>query len=188
MRMENIMSDSEINAVLEFWFIESKPQDWFQKNPEYDADITKRFSGLHLDVFENHRSHWRNTPKGCLAEIIVLDQFPRNMFRDTPQAFASDARARDCLAHTLAHGYDKQMTQTERNFAYLPLEHSESIVDQEKSIELFTKNGDANTLEYALKHKVIIERFGRFPHRNKILDRKPTALEIGFLTEPGSSF
>lgn len=182
------MSDVEVKAVLDFWFVESSFEQWFQKNDDFDREIKRRFSGLHTDLMGGHRNHWRENMRGCLAEIIVLDQFSRNMFRNDPKSFASDSRAKECLNHLLAQGYDSEMTQVERNFAYLPLEHSEELSDQERSIELFTKNGDENSLDYAKRHKVIIDRFGRFPHRNAILGRVSTAMEIEFLNEPGSSF
>lgn len=182
------MNESEVKSILNFWFEESSPADWFQKSDSFDQEITTRFAQLHVEVMENKKTHWRDTAEGCLAEIIILDQFSRNMFRDSPKAFASDERARDCLRHVLENSFDQEMTVQQKNFLYLPLEHSESLEDQVESVALFEANGDENSLDYAIQHKVIIERFGRFPHRNKILGRPSTDEELEFLNQPGSSF
>lgn len=182
------MSETEINSVLQFWFEESTPQDWFMKNDAYDQKIRDNFLSLHTAIMNDERLEWRDTARGCLAEIIVLDQFSRNMFRNDPKSFASDARARDCLNHVFTKGWDKEYSVNERKFTYLPLEHSESMADQEKSIACYTELGDADALDYAEQHKVIIDRFGRFPHRNDILNRASTPEEVEFLNQPGSSF
>ncbi|MDX1737711.1 MAG: DUF924 family protein [Alphaproteobacteria bacterium] len=182
------MSDLEIEAVLKFWFEECEPKNWFMKDADFDNEIRKRFLGLHTDVADNARDHWRDSPKGCLAEVIVLDQFSRNMFRDTPGAFAYDDRALECMNHTIKKDYHRSFSVVEKNFLYLPMQHSEDLEVQRQSVELYLENGDNNTLDYAIRHKRIIEKFGRFPHRNEILGRASTEEEIEFLKKPGSSF
>jgi len=173
-------------AVLRFWF-DADPKDWFAKNPAFDEAIRARFRAAHEAAAAGDLDDWRGTPHGCLALIIVLDQFPRNMYRDSARAFVTDAPAREAARHLLAQGWDKPMTQSERLFAYLPFEHSESLEDQDLSCELM-KDFDEKQRAYAERHRDIIRRFGRFPHRNGILGRESTAAEIEFLKQPGSGF
>ena len=180
------MSDAEADSVLRFWF-EEHPRDWFVKNPSFDGEIRSRFLGLHAAAAAGQRVHWADDARSCLALVIVLDQFPRNMFRGQARAFATDPLARAAARVILARGWDKQMAQPEQLFAYLPFEHSESVEDQRLSCELM-KDFDADQLRYALRHREIIERFGRFPHRNGALGRESTAAEIVFLEQPGSGF
>lgn len=182
------MSETKIHEILTFWFEECSPEQWFKKDDQFDATIRNRFLETYEELVAGNHGDWRETAEGCLAEIILLDQFSRNMFRDNPKAFEADPQARACLHHALAHGFDQELTTAQRNFLYLPLEHSEDVKDQEQAVELFTANGDETTTDYAIQHKVIIDRFGRFPHRNKVLGRKSTQEEEEFLTQPGSSF
>ena len=133
-------------------------------------------------------SEWRETPRGCLAEIILLDQFSRNLFRDDARAFAADGQAREAMNHALARGFDDGMSVDERRFLYMPLQHSENATDQTRSVELFRTLEDDKTFEFTLRHQEIIARFGRFPHRNSALGRDSTAEEIAFLQEANSSF
>jgi len=177
-----------INDVLAFWFQESGPEQWFAKDDMFDEKISKKFLTVYEALVAGNHKDWRLSAQGCLAEIIVLDQLSRNMFRDDPKAFVADFQALECANHAIAMAYDREFSQVERNFLYLPFEHSEKMVDQDKSIHYFTENGDANTLDYAVKHKKIIDRFGRYPHRNDVLDRPSTEEELAFLQEPGSSF
>jgi len=172
--------------VLRFWFDEH-PKDWFVKNPAFDEAIRSRFLALHEVAAAGRLPGWAQAPRACLALVIVLDQFPRNMFRGTARAFAADAQAREAARVILAHGWDQAMTQPERLFAYLPFEHSESLQDQDLSCELM-KDFEPEQYRYAVRHREIIERFGRFPHRNDILGRESTAAEIEFLKSPGSGF
>jgi uncharacterized protein (DUF924 family) len=172
--------------VLRFWFDEH-PKDWFVKNPAFDMEIRDRFLALHEAATARQLASWRALPRPCLALVILLDQFPRNLFRGTPRAFATDPQALETARAILAQGWDKAMTQPERLFAYLPFEHSESMEDQDLSCELM-KDFDAEQYRYAVRHREIIERFGRFPHRNSILGRESTAAEIEFLKLPGSGF
>jgi uncharacterized protein (DUF924 family) len=193
---------ADIGAVLRFWFAEPQtPQAqyaqrrklWFGKNPEFDRTIGARFQSLSEQAAEGRLQHWQASPLGSLALIVLLDQFPRNMFRDTPRAFATDGLARAVAQHSLSQAFDRALEPIQRIFVYLPLEHSENLDDQRQSVQLFTalaaENPElADCLDYALKHQVVIERFGRFPHRNRILGRSSTPAEIEFLQQPGSSF
>jgi uncharacterized protein (DUF924 family) len=180
------MSDAKADLVLQFWFDEHA-KDWFVKNAAFDAEVRSRFLELHEAAAAGRLVHWADEPRGCLGLVIVLDQFPRNMFRGEPRAFATDALARSAARVILERGWDKPMSQPEQLFAYLPFEHSESLEDQRLSCELM-KDFDTDQLRYALRHREIIERFGRFPHRNGLLGRDSTAAEIEFLKQPGSSF
>jgi uncharacterized protein (DUF924 family) len=167
--------------VLDFWF--AHEADWFRKSDAFDAEIRERFLQLHESV----PRQWLDDPRGCLARIIVLDQFPRNMFRGTPRAFATDALALAAARHALQKKFDLRYSREERIFAYLPFEHSESLADQELACELMQPLG-AEQYRYAVAHRDIIARFGRFPHRNAILGRASTPEEVEFLKQPGSSF
>ena len=181
-------NDDTLSAddVLRFWFDEH-PRDWFVKNTAFDAEIRKRFLALHEQAAAGRLAHWADGPRGCLALVILLDQFPRNMFRDEARAFATDAQARLAARAILERGWDKAMTRNEQLFAYLPFEHSESLADQELACEL-VKDFDEEQRRYAERHREIIARFGRFPHRNSILGRQSTPAEIEFLKLPGSRF
>lgn len=174
--------------VLHFWFEEIEPALWWKKDAEFDQQITQRFSALHTSACRCELFAWRTTPKGRLAEIIVLDQFSRNMFRDSPLAFANDPLALALAQEAIAIGADQQLTPVERSFLYLPFMHSESLMIHEQAVLLYEKNGLANNLDFEIKHKNIIERFGRYPHRNKVLGRESTAEEVEFLKLPGSGF
>ena len=180
------MSDPAAAEILRFWF-EEHPKDWFVKNPAFDAEIRGRFLALHEAASAGRLAHWADDGRNCLALVIVLDQFPRNLFRGEARAFATDPLARAAARVILQHGWDRAMTRPEQLFAYLPFEHSESLEDQKLSCELM-KEFEAEQLRYALRHREIIERFGRFPHRNTFLGRESTAAEIEFLKQPGSGF
>lgn len=180
------MSDPKAAEVLRFWFDEH-PKDWFVKNPAFDAEIRSRFLEIHQAAAAGQLAHWADDGRSCLALVIVLDQFPRNIFRGEARAIATDSLARATARVILERGWDKQMTQSEQLFAYLPFEHSESLADQNLACELM-EHFDAEQLRYALRHREIIQRFGRFPHRNGVLGRESTAAEIEFLQQPGSGF
>jgi uncharacterized protein (DUF924 family) len=178
------------SEVLRFWFGEGAEygkahKRWFEKNSAFDAEVRTRFSKLHQEL--STHGEWLDTAPECLARIVVLDQFPRNMFRGTPRAFATDALALAAARHAIASGYDRGWQRVERIFGYLPFEHSEALADQELACELMRPLGEEQ-YDYALRHKAIIERFGRFPHRNAILGREGTPEEIEFLKQPGSGF
>lgn len=180
------MSDPEAADVLRFWF-EEHPGDWFVKNPAFDDAIRIRYLALHEAAAAGLRAHWADEARSCLALVIVLDQFPRNMYRGQARAFGTDSLARAAARVILRRAWDKAMTRQEQLFAYLPFEHSESLEDQRLSCELM-QDFDADQLRYAIRHREIIERFGRFPHRNAALGRDSTAAEIEFLKTPGSGF
>lgn len=176
-----------INDVLDFWFEEIDPKQHWVKDTEFDALITKRFGELHARANACELFTWRDTAEGSLAEIIILDQFSRNMYRDTPKAFASDALALALAQNAVAKGFDSQISEQQRPFLYMPYMHSESAVVHKEAVKLYEKVGQSS-LDFELKHKIIIDRFGRYPHRNAILGRESTAEEIAFLQEPNSSF
>ncbi len=175
-------------AVLDFWFVETSPKQWWSANARFDAAVRERFSALHRAANLGELWEWRKQPRGRLAEIIVLDQFPRNMYRGTPQAFASDAMALALAQEAVAGGHDLQLAPPERGFLYMPYQHSESRLVQVESLRLFTALGVEEQYDFALRHKAIIDRFGRYPHRNQVLGRESTPEEIEFLKQPGSSF
>jgi uncharacterized protein (DUF924 family) len=174
--------------VISFWFDELGPNKWFAKDPSLDARITERFSSTHEQASRCELHAWRATARGRLAEVLLLDQFSRNMFRDSPRAFAQDPLALALAQEAVRAGADNDLTPSERNFLYMPFMHSESLVVHEVAVELFTKNGIAQNLDYERKHKAVLDRFGRYPHRNAILGRPSTPEEVAFLSEPGSSF
>lgn len=174
--------------VLEFWFEEITPTHWFKKSDVFDDLIRDRFSELHGQATRCELYPWRKEPEGRLAEIIVLDQFSRNMYRDSPLSFSNDQMALTLAQEAVAHGADTLLEGSHRSFLLLPYMHSESLQIHEVAVELYTRHSMDSTLEWELKHKAIIERFGRYPHRNRVLGRKSTAEEIEFLKQPGSSF
>lgn len=174
--------------VISFWFDELGPKSWFAKDSSLDARIVERFSSTHEKASRCELYGWRETAKGRLAEVLVLDQFSRNMFRDSPRAFAQDPLALALAQEAVRAGADQDLTPSERTFLYMPFMHSESLVIHDVAVELFTKNGIAQNLDYEQKHKAVLDRFGRYPHRNAILGRPSTPEEVAFLTEPGSSF
>lgn len=176
--------------ILRFWFIETKPEQWFQSNPDFDRTIAERFMDDYELAARGDRNDWMETAEGCLALCILLDQFPRNMFRGTPKAFATDGRALEIARYVQSKGFDKEIDPFKRRFLYLPFEHSENLDDQKTSVSLFAamKNEDEVGYDYALRHLQVIETFSRFPHRNAILGRPSTPAEEEYLAQPGSGF
>jgi uncharacterized protein (DUF924 family) len=174
--------------VLNFWFNELTPDKWWAKDEQLDGVIKERFSDFHAQAARCELVDWRMAAKGRLAEIIILDQFSRNIFRDAPQAFANDPLALALAQEALAVGADKALSPVERSFLYLPFMHSESAKIHQVAVVLYRELGIAGNLDFEIQHQNIIERFGRYPHRNKILGRESTPEEIEFLQQPGSSF
>lgn len=174
--------------VISFWFEEIESAMWWKKDEAFDALLVERFSGIHARAACCELFEWRKEPDGRLAEIIVLDQFSRNMFRDSDLAFANDTMSLALAQEAIGCGADQALTAVQRSFLYMPFMHSESLKIHELAVELFRKNGIQNNLDFEFSHKKIIEMFGRYPHRNKVLGRESTAAEIEFLTRPGSSF
>ncbi len=186
-------------AILKFWFGEQesadygKPQKfWFIKDLERDRQIKEIFEPIYLQAKAAELDRWREEASSCLALIIVLDQFPRNIYRGQPQAFATDAQALALARYAIAKGYDRVLLPVQRWFLYLPYEHSENLADQETAVKLFSSLKDnpnsQSSIAYAEGHLKIIKDFGRFPHRNQILGRESTPEEIEFLKQPGSGF
>ncbi|MBO9677965.1 MAG: DUF924 domain-containing protein [Acidovorax sp.] len=174
--------------ILHFWFTESTPAQWFAKDDAFDAKIRERYLSCHQAAALGEYWEWRATARGRLAEIIVLDQFSRNLFRGQAQAFAQDAVALVLAQEAVRQGLDGQLTPTERAFLYLPYMHSESRKVQAQSMALFAALGRPDNLRFAQAHQAIVERFDRYPHRNAALGRPSTPEEEAFLREPGSSF
>ena len=181
------MSESQ-QSVLSFWFEESGPSRWFQKDDDFDQEVAERFGKLTRRAAACELWQWRRDPRGRLAEVIVLDQFSRNIFRDTPQAFAQDPLALALAQEAVALGADRDMSPMERAFLYMPYMHSESPRIHEVALELYDELGLEEQYDFELRHKEIIDRFGRYPHRNAILGRESTPEEQAFLQQPGSGF
>ena len=171
------------SEILEFWFEESQPRQWFQKSDEFDQSIRDRFLDIYKMGVNGMLDDWQNDANGILALIILLDQFPRNMFRGDPKTYASDERALELANIALKRGFDQMLPPQRRHFVYMPFMHSEDLDDQEKSVELFAGLRSENPVwyEYALKHRDDIARYGRFPYRNEILGRENTKAETEYL-------
>lgn len=193
------MEKAAFEQVLDFWFgapgsvtYGKSRAEWFKKSEAFDARIRERFGALYERARRHELAAWRDSPLPLLALIIVCDQFPRNMFRDSPRAFESDGMALDSARRMCAMRWDERLSAVERQFCYLPFEHSEQLDAQKTSMfhfgRLAEEHGSHDLLEWARKHYVIVERFGRFPHRNAVLGRSSTAEEIAFLQGPDSKF
>ena len=174
--------------ILKFWFKECNPEQWFKKNDAFDQIIKNTFSNTIEAAIKGKIDDWQNTETGCLALIIILDQFTRNVFRDTPRAFAGDKRALALSQTCCDKGFLNNPDINKRKFMLMPMMHSENLAVQDTALPLFKKFASRKDFEYAKKHRDIIARFGRFPHRNLILKRKSTKEELEFLKQPGSSF
>jgi uncharacterized protein (DUF924 family) len=174
--------------ILNFWFEELAPAQWWRVDAALDATIRARFGEVHRSAAAGELFAWRDTPAGRLAEIVVLDQFSRNMYRGTPQAFACDAMALALAQEAVRARADAALDASRRGFLYMPYMHSESAVIHAQAVQLFAAPGLEPHAKSALQHKVIIDRFGRYPHRNTVLGRESSAAEITFLSEPNSSF
>lgn len=183
--MERLESCDEI---LDFWFVETPPAQHWKKDAVFDGLITSRFAKLHARAVRCKLFAWRSSARGRLAEIILLDQFSRNMFRDTAQSFAHDPQALVLAQEAVSLGVDQQIDAKQRSFFYMPYMHSESLLIHQQAVELFRRNKLTDNLRVEMKHKAILERFGRYPHRNALLGRQSTEEELLFLQQPGSSF
>ena len=184
------MTSHSISAqdVLDFWFKESSPEQWFSKSDLFDQRIHQHFFELHQQASAGELFGWRVSAQGRLAEIIVLDQFSRNLYRDSAHAFAQDSMALVLAQEAVALGIDAQLNQTERAFLYMPYMHSESKRIHEEALLLFTQLGNPHNLHFEQLHKQIIDRFGRYPHRNNVLGRTSSIEELAFLQQPNSAF
>ncbi len=185
--------------VLDFWFgREGEPgygefrEAWFRKDEAFDREVSDRFGGLYGQAAAGELDGWQEEVQGCLALVIVLDQFPRNMFRGDARTHATDDKALETAKNAIERALDRELPAFQRMFLYMPFMHAESVEDQRRSVELFeglaAEPGGPNVVEYAVGHREIVERFGRFPHRNAILGRETTPEEAEFLIQPGSSF
>ena len=182
------LKDGWVGDVLKFWFEQTEPDQWFKKDPAFDASIRERFLSLH-EVLVSCETHGLLTDaQTALAAVIVLDQMSRNMFRDTPRAFATDPLALWIAEAAIARGFDAGLTKDQRMFLYMPFQHSEDCRSQARGVALMASLGDAEQIKWAEAHRAIVDRFGRFPHRNGILGRASTPEETEFLKRPGSSF
>lgn len=196
------MTTAGATEILTFWFDDptvpgsdygQQRRIWFQKNPQFDQLVRDRFLATYEQARLGRCDNWIQTPRGALALVVLLDQFPRNMFRGTPRSFEGDAQALTVAQQAIAAGHDRVLLPVERLFIYLPLEHSETLAHQHQAVTLFEALvGEASelnsTLDYSYRHRDVIARFGRFPHRNQILGRTSTPAEIAFLQQPGSRF
>lgn len=176
------------DTVLTFWFEETAPKMWWVKDLAFDTLIKQKFTDLLNQAIQGELYTWRKTPQGRLAEIIVLDQFSRNIHRDTPKAFSADAMALALAQEAVSMGADKQLLPNQQAFMYMPYMHSESKLIHQLAVPLFSQEHTKANLDFELRHQAIIEQFGRYPHRNEILGRTSTTEELAFLTQAGSSF
>lgn len=176
------------SQILDFWFGEIEPAMWFKKDDDFDRLLHTRFGHIWHAAAAGELAHWRDTVEGRLAEVIVLDQFSRNLFRGTPGAFSSDCMALVLAQEAVRSGQCEQLSSEQRGFLYLPFMHSESAVIHRQALALYTELNNGDQLEFELRHKAIIDRFGRYPHRNAILGRISTPEEEAFLLLPGAGF
>lgn len=182
------MTDMHWQTVIDFWFEEISPKHWWQKDEAFDKAIQSRFGDWLIAAKKAELYQWRTEPLGRLAEVIVLDQFSRNIHRDTPAAFEADPMALALAQEAVALGIDTLLPVPMVPFLYMPYMHSESRLIHEQALVLFSQPAAKGNLEFELRHKAIIDRFGRYPHRNQILGRQSSCDELAFLQEPGSSF
>ncbi|NVO05600.1 MAG: DUF924 domain-containing protein [Rhodoferax sp.] len=178
----------QAQEILHFWFDELSAKQHFAKDPGLDAAMRRRFGATLEAAARCELFGWRATPQGRLAEILVLDQFSRNIYRDSARAFAQDPLALVLAQELVAHGQDQALPPLQRAFAYMPYMHSESLLVHAEALRLFTQPGLEDNLPFALRHQAIIARFGRYPHRNALLGRTSSAEELAFLNQPSSSF
>ncbi|HYD98184.1 MAG TPA: DUF924 family protein [Alphaproteobacteria bacterium] len=174
--------------ILAFWFDEAGPAAWYRRDPAFDALIRDRFGALVEEALAGRLDGWAETPDGLLALVVLLDQFPRNLFRDDPRAYAGDPKARALAHRALADGLDAALPPPRRQFLYMPLMHSEDVADQALCVEKFAAMGEPDALFYARLHHAIVERYGRFPHRNAALGRADTPDEARFMATLGIRF
>ncbi|MEJ7729649.1 MAG: DUF924 family protein [Polyangiaceae bacterium] len=174
------------DEVLAFWF--SHRDSWWKKSSAFDAEVRDRFQALHAALLRGDHDAWREEARSALAYVIVLDQLSRNMFRDSERMYVGDTPALEAARAAIERGFDARLDKVEKSFLYMPFMHSESLEDQERSVALFTAVGNDYNTGYAVQHRDIVARFGRFPHRNALLGRTSTPEETEFLKQPGSSF
>jgi uncharacterized protein (DUF924 family) len=186
--MQNEAPITTPEAVLAYWFDPLTKPKWFKGGEAFDVEVRERLGRLYEEAAAGALDGWAVETIGLLALVILFDQVPRNIHRGTPRAFATDPQALALARLAVDQGQDEGLTLDQRAFLYLPFEHAEAVAEQERSVALFRALGDADYLDFAIRHQDVIARFGRFPHRNAILGRASTAEELTFLEEPGSSF
>ena len=167
--------------ILDFWFSDEVRKLWFNSTEQFDSLLCERYLATWEQASQGELDHWLHSAEGCLALVIILDQFPLNMFRNNRKCFATEAQSRDVARVAIERGFDQQLTVEQRAFLYMPFMHSESLADQELALSLFDQPGLEGNLRFARHHCGIVEKYGRFPHRNKILGRESTAAEIEYL-------
>lgn len=183
------MTDALIDEIVEYWFGEGPKVYWFEVSESFDRQVRDMLLEPHERAAAGQLDHWMDDVDGCLALCILLDQVPRNVFRGTPRAYATDEKARAVARHVIQNDFDVECEPEERMFLYLPFEHHEDLDSQRLSVQLFRERvGVSEPIDYAERHLAIIERFGRFPHRNAILGRESTPEELEFLKQPGGAF
>lgn len=170
-----------VDQVLHFWYTEPMNQHWFSSSPEIDESIRKQFAQIWQQAANGELDSWLQTAEGCLALIILLDQLPLNMFRGEARSFSTEAKSIECTLHGIAQGFDQQLPQSQLSFFYMPLMHSELMVHQDLSVKMFEQAGLKENARFARHHRDIVERYGRFPHRNQILGRESTPQELEYL-------
>lgn len=176
------------DEVYDFWFVRCSRKEWFSSTAELDEEIRARFRATHLSLARSVTEDWRSSPESRLAAVIVLDQFPRNIYRATPLAFATDGLALREAKLALTVGADRSLEGIKRTFLYMPFEHAEDLVEQDRSVALFAALGDEEFHDYALRHRAVIATYGRFPHRNGIVGRQSSEAELAYLARPGAGF
>jgi uncharacterized protein (DUF924 family) len=179
---------NRIHELLNFWFKEHGPSDWYAQNDEFDNLIRSKFLGLHELATSGGLTSWRSSPEGQLAEIIILDQFSRNLFRGRAEAFAWDELALSLAKQAVGEGADQKLSKQMRAFFYLPYMHSETLEDHNEAMKLFKALGQEENLKFEMLHRDIIQRFGRYPYRNGVLGRTSTPEEKAFLADPSEPF
>ncbi len=175
------MSDTLINGIIDFWFSDEVSALWFKSTDEFDAELKQRYETVWQQATDGLLDHWKTNARGALALVIILDQFPLNMFRGQGKRYSSEAKSREIANFAIDNALDKELSPKQKAFLYLPFMHSELLADQQKSIDLFTAAGLDDNAKFAQHHYGVIERFGRFPHRNEELGRKSSAEEIAYL-------
>jgi uncharacterized protein (DUF924 family) len=176
-----ISEDNMPQEIVDFWFAKDTRKLWFNSTPEFDRKLCDRYQPLWEQASRGELDHWMETAEGCLALVLIMDQLPLNMFRGSAQSFATEARSREVTRVAIDRGFDQQLPEQQKAFLYMPFMHSEALEDQQLALELFDQAGLESNLRFARHHHAIIEKYGRFPHRNAVLGRDSSTAEIEYL-------